>query len=70
MDEMELFLVRATIARTEYMSDESQFEDIRLVKASGYSEAEQKYYRYWETRGSQFGTSYRVIEVNAEETID
>lgn len=69
MDEMELFLVRATIGRTEYMDDESRFEDIRLVKASDYSEAEEKYYSYWENKGSLYSTSYRVVEFDAQETI-
>lgn len=62
MDEMNLFLVRATIDKSEYMGDESQFEDIRLVKASDYSEVEQKYCRYWESRGSAYGTSYFVLD--------
>ena len=69
MDEMELFLVRATIAQSEYMGVTSQFEDIRLVKASGDREVEQKYYRYWESRGSAFGTSYFVLEFVIQDTI-
>ena len=49
---MDYFLVKGQITRSEYMSDEKTWSDIRLVMATNAEEAAQKYVNFWEHKAT------------------
>jgi hypothetical protein len=57
---MDYFLVRGTVYKTEYMGDETRFDDVRLVKAYHKIEAEEKYEEYWRLKTSEYSVYYHA----------
>jgi hypothetical protein len=63
---MELFLIKGIVESRQYMADKDEREeDLRLVRADGPGEAEEKYKDYWERKNSPYSISYyaKVVSV-------
>ncbi len=67
---MEYFLVKGTVFVTQYMGKTTNFEDIRLVKAHHWSEAQEKFEKYWENQTSEYSVYYRADGIEVLETIE
>lgn len=67
---MQLFLVKAQIAQTYYMSEKDYlFEDIRIVMADTHEEAGNKYCKFWEEKTVEYSIYYTVEAYQVIETI-
>ena len=68
---MSLFLVRGTVSRQEYMSDDREGKDItRLVSADSEAEAEAKFCNFYEDKTVEYATYYSVYNTIATGVIE
>jgi hypothetical protein len=66
---MEIWLVKGTVCKTEYMGDEHRFDDVRLVKAWTSNQAREKFEQFWESKTDEYSVYYRVGKCEVKETI-
>lgn len=64
-----LFLCKATIRKYEYLEDSQDYSKSHLVDASDCDEAKEKVERYYKEKGSDYGTSYSVLDTELSEII-
>jgi hypothetical protein len=62
------YLVKGTVYRTDYMSEEKEFQDIRIVMAENENEALTKYEDFWSCQTEEYSVYYHVSG-NVMETI-
>lgn len=67
---MERFLINGTVRKMNYMSKSNAFKDLKFVKAVDEESALARYSEWWEAKGSDYSTSYYVIESEVVETIE
>lgn len=68
---MKMFLVRGKIEERRYMEDRPRFsEEFRIVMAENEDEARDKYYDYWEGKGSEYCVSYYAQTLGVTEALE
>jgi hypothetical protein len=67
---MTLFLVRAKIRIARYMRDKDEIaNDLRIVRANSYDEAQIAYKKYWSDKDCDYDVSHTIQDLDIVEEL-